>query len=269
MNHPRAIKFDIEDTQVVDAVIAKTKPDVIVHAAGITKPDICERDPELSYRVNVHGTANVIAAAKRHNTRLIFLSSDLVFDGMKTEPYAEHDSVNPTTVYGIHKVAVEEMIRKELKNYVIIRSSMMYGWTPPHINGFAEWVVSSLSQGKPVMMFSDQRRNLTFVGDMADFICQMLESSVVSTVHFASPECKSKFDFGLEVAKVFGYDVELVKPTSSSMLKRIASVPLLVSLDVAQATELQRAVPNNLSNGVKQLFTQFLDDYQAQIRSWW
>ena len=85
----------------------------------------CERDPDLSYRVNVQGTANVIAVAKAYNIRLIFLSSDLVFDGEKDGPYHEGDPVSPATVYGWHKVTVEEMISQELTNYLVIRTGVM------------------------------------------------------------------------------------------------------------------------------------------------
>lgn len=267
--HPNALPLNLADYNKVVEVVEAVRPEVIVHTAGITKPDACERNPEFSYQVNVEGSFRLIAAAKKYGIRLIFMSSDLVFDGQQDRPYTEADAVNPQVVYGKHKVMVEERCQRELNNYLVIRTGVMYGWTPNFLSSIAEWVLQRLSQGKRVDMFTDQYRNMAFVGDMVNFIDTMLSSSVTGIVHVASPNCVSKATFAYELAYVFDYDLALIGKTSSDNFQRRASVPKKIALDVSKMAKLLNTRFPNLHTSLTAMRHQLDVDYPQKFSQWY
>ena len=269
VRHPKAVELDLINRDAVVDLVEAVRPKVIVHVAGLTKPDDCESNPNLSYRVNVEGSAHLIAAAKMVNARLIFLSSDLVFDGRKDSPYTEEDAVNPQTVYGQHKVIVEGMLQRELTDYLVIRTGVMYGWTPSFLSSIAEWVIESLARGEPVEMFADQYRNMTFVGDMVSFIDVILDSDVTGIVHLASPDCVSRAEFARELARAFGYDLTLIREVSSAILDRAASVPARVALDISKAVKFLGESPQGLRGGVAALRRQYDAGYPQRFSQWY
>ena len=101
--HPRALRLDISDRDSVLKQVEVIKPEVIVHAGGMTKPTACEKEPAVAHRVNVEGTAHLVEAAREVGARFIFLSSDLVFDG-SAERYDEDSPTHPLSVYGHTKI---------------------------------------------------------------------------------------------------------------------------------------------------------------------
>lgn len=268
MSCPQAVSLDLSDEIAVSVLVEQVQPRVIVHVAGITKPDVCEQAPELSRRVNVLGSLHLIAAARQHGCRLIFLSSDLVFDGKKDVAYRESDLVNPETVYGRHKVEVENLIQRELSDYLIIRTGIMYGWSPSR-NSLAEWVVERLAKGEPADLFADQYRNHTFVGDMVAFIQMMAFSQTRGFVHLASPECTSKAELGREIAQAFGYDPTLVRKVSFRDFPRRASVPARNALDVTRAMSELHVHARSLREGVLAFRQQQTERYPKQFKQWY
>src|SRR5438445_1802983 len=107
--------------------IATQRPDLMIHAAAYTDVDGCERDPETAFTVNAQGTRRVAEGAAKANARLIYISTDYVFDGKKTEPYTERDPVNPLNVYGRSKLAGEEEAVKGRRRKLVLRTSWLYG----------------------------------------------------------------------------------------------------------------------------------------------
>ena len=119
--------LDVKDKVEINEVLTSFSPDVIIYPAANPNVEYCETHPEETWEVNVKGTANILEIAKKIKAKFIFFSSDYIFDG-KEGPYLEEDNPNPINVYGRQKLASEELMRESLKDYLIIRTTVVYGW---------------------------------------------------------------------------------------------------------------------------------------------
>ena len=118
---------DIRDENQVSTLVQRARPDWIVLAAAYTDVDGCERNRDLAFDVNCRGAINVARAAKQHDSRLLFLSTDYVFDGTKTAPYATDDPRSPRSVYGQSKAEAEVQLAESLPDCCIVRTSWLFG----------------------------------------------------------------------------------------------------------------------------------------------
>lgn len=118
---------DIRDAAAVAGLVSRAQPDWILLLAAMTDVDACEREPERAHQTNAQGPENVARAATAAGAKLIFLSTDYVFDGAKAAPYEPHDPVHPLSIYGRSKAAGEEAVRRILKDSCIVRTSWIFG----------------------------------------------------------------------------------------------------------------------------------------------
>ena len=118
---------DITDRQQAAEAVLSRRPEVVTHTAAFTAVDECEQEPDLSFRVNGGGTRNIALACREARLPLVYISTDYVFDGTKTEPYVEDDAPNPLSVYGESKLQGEQQVREMLSHYWIVRTSWLFG----------------------------------------------------------------------------------------------------------------------------------------------
>ena len=137
------VKFDVSNKEMVNTAFNRVKPDVVVHAASLTDVDKCELNKELTWKINVEGTKNIVEAAQRVGSFLVYISSDYVFNGEKGN-YKESDKPDPINYYGLSKLKAEELIKAQ-PEYFIARPSVIYGSTPAagKVN-FALWLIDTL-----------------------------------------------------------------------------------------------------------------------------
>lgn len=217
--------FDIADKKQVSDFIKKVNSKVIVHAASLGNVDYCEKNPEEAYKVNVNGTQNIVDAAKKVNAKIIFLSSNAVYDG-EHPPYDENKSPNPLDIYGRTKVESESAVLKSNLHYCILRLITMYGWPQP--GGRANpvtWVIDSLKKGQKINVVGDIYNNHLWAGQAADVIWKIIKENISGIYNIAGADCISRYDLALKVAKVFGLDKSLINPVSSDFFKDIAKRP--------------------------------------------
>jgi len=218
--------IDITNRQLVLDLILKIRPEIIIHGAAIGNVDYCEKNPQQAIEVNVEGTENIIAAAKSVNARIIFLSSNAVYDG-ENPPYNEEAAVNPIDVYGKTKVEGEKLIVESGLDYCILRLMTMYGW--PQIGGRSNpvtWVIDSLKRGERINVVNDIYNNHLWAGQAADAIWQVIEREKVKDVYnISGNECISRYDLALKVAEVFELDPTLITPVDSDFFKNLAKRP--------------------------------------------
>src|SRR3989441_7958411 len=119
-------EFELTDSMLGEKIAAQ-RPNLVIHTAAYTDVDGCERDPDTTFQVNAQGTRRVAEGAAKANARLIYLSTDYVFDGKKAKPYTERDPVNPLNVYGRSKLAGEEEAVKGCRRTLVLRTSWLYG----------------------------------------------------------------------------------------------------------------------------------------------
>ncbi len=212
---------DIRNSDLVKQVVQQHRPDWIVLSAAYTDVDGCESNQDLAFSVNCDGAANVAKAAKACDAKLLFLSSDYVFDGTKNSPYEAGDRRNPQSVYGRTKADAEERLLNILPDCCIARTSWLFG-----VGGkcFPDTILK-LAATKPTLdVVSDQRGSPTYVIDLARAIAELCRRDARGIVHVTnSGEC-TWFDFARAIVACAGFTTE-IRPTTSAQMARPAPRP--------------------------------------------
>lgn len=215
---------DITDETTFDALVAREKPDVVIHCAAMTAVDDCETERDLAYRLNAQGSANVAAACNRHGVRLIAISTDYVFDGASARPYHEFDvATGGATVYGQSKFAGEELIRRHCPDHVICRISWLYGPGGP---SFVHTMLKLADGSRPELkVVDDQRGNPTSTLAVADALEHILNRPcLVGTFHLTCEGEASWYEFACEIFRQRGI-AQKVTPCLTAEFPRPAPRP--------------------------------------------
>jgi len=200
--------------------------DVIIHSAAMTDVDGCEKDIESARKINVLATQSIAEMAKRKGARLVFISSDYVFDGKKEAPYLEGDAPNPLNVYGRTKLEGEG-ITAQLDDSLIVRTSWLYGKTGKN---FVKTMLALGEKGGPLKVVDDQVGAPTYYPDLAEAILKMVDKEVTGTVHISNSGSCSWFKFAKAIFEEKGMDVKVL-PVPSSEFPRPAKRPANSRLD--------------------------------------
>jgi dTDP-4-dehydrorhamnose reductase len=212
---------DIRNSQQVQEVVDQAKPDWTVLAAAYTDVDGCEINPQLAFTVNTHGAANVAKAAARAGSKLLFISTDYVFDGNKTSPYETSDPRNPINAYGRSKAEAEEKLTEILPGCCIVRTSWLFG---PAGKCFPDTILKAAATRKELEVVNDQRGCPTYTLDLADAIVRLCRSNASGIVHCTNSGDCTWFDFAQEIIRQAALSTT-VKPTSSDKYVRPAQRP--------------------------------------------
>jgi dTDP-4-dehydrorhamnose reductase len=225
--------LDIRDADKVREAVESHRPDWIVLAAAYTNVDDCESRPELALAVNRDGAVNVAQAGKRIGARLLFLSSDYVFDGKKMSPYEAEDARNPQSIYGRSKAEAEVRLLDVLPECCIVRTSWLFGTGG---KCFPDTILKLAASRPALDVVNDQRGCPTYSVDLSRAIVELCRNHASGLVHVAnSGEC-SWFEFAREIVKGGGFSTE-VRPVSSQQMARPAPRP---AYSVLSAKSLQR-----------------------------
>lgn len=224
---------DIRDADKVREVVDRHRPDWIVLAAAYTNVDDCESHPELAFAVNRDGAVNVAEAARHTGAKLLFLSSDYVFDGKKTSPYETEDARNPQSVYGRSKAEAEVRLLDVLPESCIARTSWLFGTGG---KCFPDTILNLAANRPALDVVNDQRGCPTYAVDLSRAIVKLCRNHARGIVHVTnSGEC-SWFEFAHEIVKGGGLATE-VRPVSSQQMARPAPRP---AYSVLSPKSLQR-----------------------------
>jgi dTDP-4-dehydrorhamnose reductase len=224
---------DIRDANNVREVVAKARPNWIVLAAAYTNVDDCEIHPELAFAVNRDGPANVAQAAKQVGAKLLFLSSDYVFDGKKTSPYETTDVRNPQSVYGRSKAEAEVRLLDLLPECCIARTSWLFGTGG---KCFPDTILKLAASRPSLDVVSDQRGCPTYSVDLSRAIMGLCRNGARGIVHVTNAAECSWFEFAREIVKGAGIATE-VRAVSSQQMARPAPRP---AYSVLSPTSLQQ-----------------------------
>jgi len=212
------VPMDLTDDDSIQETLERVRPEVILHMAAVAHIDTCEHDRDhgkngLTWKVNVQATEKIAQYAKSNNCFLIYLSTECVFDGKK-DKYTEHDAVNPINWYGVTKAEAESRIIEIMNNnYAIVRSNMAYHPHDEQKTIFGK-VISLFEKQESFQMVDDQYMTPTFTDDILKGIKTVIETKESGINHVVPREVITPFDFGIKVAKRFGYDEVLLKPIS-------------------------------------------------------
>jgi len=223
MTKVKSFAMKLEDEAQVRELALGLRPEVIVHTAALTDVDQCERDPDRAYRINVQGTETLAMVAERLGAKLVYISTDYVFDGKRGD-YVETDSPCPVNVYGRTKLGGEEMVRSRLPGSLVIRTSI-FGFNIQPKTGMVESVMNSLEKGKSLTRFSDQFSTPIYTGDLSRLVLGLLEHGSTGLFHVGGGEKVSRYSFALKIAKLFSLPQEGVRPIPFKHLEGLAERP--------------------------------------------
>ena len=197
-------QFDITDLAATRVFIREAAPQAVIHPAAFTDVDGCETNKEKAFLVNAIGARNVAIATREIEAKLVFISTDYVFDGRKEGPYFEYDPPNPSSVYGWSKLMGEQMVMQQNPRSFILRISWLYG---PHGKNFVKTMLSLAGTKEELQVVNDQRGTPTFAGDVARQIRTLIQTDSYGLYHCTSQGSCTWYEFALEIFKNAGYEV--------------------------------------------------------------
>lgn len=224
------IDMDITNPSLVDEVMQRHKPDVVIHCAAIGSVDYCEEHFHYAHEVNVVGTWNVAMAANKVGAKLVFISSNAVYRG-DSPPYGRVAKQFPVNVYGLVKKQAENVVRfvyrQESFHASIVRPVMLYGW--PNSNGrknFVQLVVEALRDNKIFYVMEKINTQPTHAECCAKTIWEIVGGEYWGSINIAGPDVVSLTSFAYAIAKAFELDATLIKTVAPEHFSGVAPRPL-------------------------------------------
>ena len=223
----------------VRRLLEKWQPKCLIHTAAKSNLDWCEQNPEEALAVNAEASINLARICSDIGCRFIFISSDMVFDGL-TGHYAETDKVNPTALYGESKCEAEKGVLAAHPGAAILRTALIYGQPvlPGRGSSFLMWVLNRLNAGQGVPLYYDQFRTPVEVTQLAKTITKISQQSFSGILHIGGSEKIDRLTFGRYVCTAFGCDASLLERTSLSADKSQAQRPRDLSLNTDKLKEV-------------------------------
>jgi dTDP-4-dehydrorhamnose reductase len=220
--------------------IAGAKPDIILHAGAYTNVDQAERDPQQAHAVNAQGTMRVAQAAKTLKARLIYVSTDYVFDGMKASPYHEQDHPHPLNQYGLSKHGGEQAVLTLCPNGLVVRTAWLFG----HDGQNFVKTIMRLAEERPVLeIVADQRGCPTYADDLARALQQLAISNLHGICHVTNTGDCSWYEFAQAiVSRTEGKPV--VRPITTAQAARPAKRPAYSVLSNDRFSSHYSALPD-------------------------
>jgi dTDP-4-dehydrorhamnose reductase len=207
------VALDLADRDAaMDAVLAAA-PDVVIHAAACTDVDGIERDPQRGELSNARATSNVANATRDSGGYLIAVSTDMVFPGNGGAPYAENATPEPISAYGKSKLEAEAAVLSAAPSFAVARTAWLYGGAGKH---FPRTVVTVLRDRGGIDVVDDEFGSPTYAADLADALVQLAITRGSGVFHLVNAGRASRFSLAQEIARLTGFDPELVRPISTS-----------------------------------------------------
>ncbi len=221
-----AVGVDIEEMDITDAaavrrVITEAAPDAVIHCAAYTAVDAAEDNEEICRKVNADGTRNIANVCKELDIKMIYISTDYVFDGKGTRPWEPDDERHPLNIYGQTKYEGELAVQSALDKYFIVRIQWVYG-----VNGknFVKTMLRLAETNTRINVVNDQFGSPTFTFDLAKLLADMVVTDKYGIYHAANDGICTWYEFACEIFKQAGIDIETV-PVSSAEFPAKAKRP--------------------------------------------
>jgi dTDP-4-dehydrorhamnose reductase len=235
--HYNSVRADIRDWGKMSLLFNNFRPDAVIHTACFSRPEICAAlSRNEVYKLNVDATEMIAQLSNDFNSRLIYTSTDLVYDGEQNGMLREDADLNPLTLYAESKLMGELVIQHFSDNYIILRTALLIGFGKTHTRNNFHYTYEKLKDGNEVNLFKDQFRTPLSLYEAANFISRLITMNVSNEViNFGGAERVSRHDIGKTLCEVCGFDEGLVKEISCRKVEGLPQVP-----DVSMNTEKLR-----------------------------
>ena len=241
-------RVELTNPAELERVFHVSRPNAVVHLAAMADVGAAEREPDRATAVNVAATGMIARLCRAQEARLIFVSTEYVFDGQRGF-YREDEAPSPTTHYGQTKREAEQQVAELASQWSILRTSIVYGWPLQEHRNFAPWLIGHLRSGQPYHAPTHVLRTPVYVEDLVDGIARLVEEHYPGIHHVAGRDWVSMYDFALAVAGGFQLDCELVIPaeaTESQSRERLG-------LDCSRTMRLLSLPQPGLSEGIERM----------------
>lgn len=225
--------FDVSDHAQTSSFILDHKPDIIINCSAYTDVDGCEKYPDMAFNVNAIGVKNIAIAAKKCNARVTQISTDYIFDGLKNSAYTEESTPNPLSVYGKSKLRGEEYLKETLPDYLIIRTSWLYGSHGK--KNYVKTMLNLAEKNDKLQVVDDQFGSPTYTADLANAIWLLVKVGHTGIFNVTNSGSCSRYEWSKKIFKIAKHDIFL-QPITSNEYKRPASVPQHAILDCKKFT---------------------------------
>ena len=205
-------EMDITDASSVDKVIKDASPDAVIHCAAYTAVDAAEDNVDICRKVNKDGTQNIANVCKELDIKMIYISTDYVFDGEGTRPWEPDDKPDPLNVYGLTKYEGEVAVTSTLSKYFIVRIAWVFG-----VNGknFIKTMLNLAKTHDSLTVVNDQFGSPTYTYDLARLLVDMVLTDKYGIYHATNEGIITWYDFACEIFKTAGLNVK-VSPVPAS-----------------------------------------------------
>lgn len=213
MDNVQTESFDMLDEKLLKQSLKRFKPDVVIHTVAAINVDKCEEDIQYAKKLNVILTQTVTNTCNELGIKLIYISTDAVFDGEKVELYDELDLTNPVNVYGSTKLEGEQIVLKNKSNLVL--RTNIYGFNIQNKNSFGEWILYSLIENKTINMFDDINFTPILVNELANILGMAIEKDLSGLYNACGTNSISKYDFAVLIKDTFAIKSGVINKTIS------------------------------------------------------
>ena len=250
------VSLDITDENAVFDVFEKHQPNVVINTAAMTNVDQCESEKEACWELNVNAVKYLAQASEKHNSHLIHLSTDFVFDG-ENGPYTEGDEPNPLHYYAESKLASERVLQDYNIKWSIARTIIIYGIVDDMSrSNLVLWAKSSIENKQTINVVNDQYRSPTLAEDLAEGCILIAEKEAEGIFHLSGPETHCILDLVYMVADYYDLDKSYIKPITSASLNQAAKRPPKTGFIIDKAKEVLGYNPVGFREGIKILENQ-------------
>lgn len=254
LKNTQSIKISLPDDLIVlSNLIEKEKPNIIINTMAYSNLDFCEENKEKVFSLHVDMTNKISTICSKINSKMIFISTDYVFDGKQQKKYTEEDEPNPINYYGETKLLAERIVLKDPRN-AVLRTSLVYGYGERV--RFMKYVIENLENQNKIFAYNDIFNSATNIDEFVESIEKVIENDAVGIFHMVGSSCITRYDFAKSIAKIFGFDESLVNPISIQESGLLAKRPVTPCLDNSKCSKILGYTFSDIDKGILKI----LDD---------
>ena len=246
-------QMDFTDPFSIHDVFERVRPEVVIHAGAMSKPDECEANQMLAYLVNVEGTVQLLINSADIKSFFVFVSTDFVFDGERGM-YIEEDVPRPVNYYGRTKLEAEEAVKEYEFGWAIVRTVLVYGKNHSGHNNILKIVKEKLEKGEDYNVVDDQFRTPTYVEDLAKGIVSIVEKKATGVFHISGRDVLTPFQMAIKIAEHLKLDSSVIKKVTAASFSQPAKRPLKTGFIIDKARKELGYEPLSFDEGLKKIF---------------
>lgn len=255
-------RMDITNDEQVNEIFDAVNPDIVIHTAAMTNVDECEQNHQEAYKANVEAVEHIISACEKHNTFLVHVSTDFIFNGEKG-PLTEEEEPQPVNYYGETKLISEEKVKESNLDWAIARTVLVYGIAQDMSrSNIILWVKNSLEEGKEIQVVDDQHRTPTLAEDLAMGCWLIAINKAQGVYNISGKDMLTPYEMAEQAAEIFNLDTSTMSKADSTIFKQPAKRPPKTGFVIEKAEKELGYQPHSFRQGLLVLKKQLLEVQQ-------